>query len=93
MPRLSLTLVLSLLLLVCGLLMHFARAEQSPTQPQVYVVPIEGVIDLGLAPFVSRVLDEATRSGAAAVVLEIDASAGAWMRPCRSATHCSNRSC
>ena len=76
MPRLSLTLVLSLLLLVCGLLMHFARAEQSPTQPQVYVVPIEGVIDLGLAPFVSRVLDEATRSGAAAVVLEIDTFGG-----------------
>lgn len=76
MPRLTPTLLLSLLLLACGMLAHFARAQQSPTQQLVYVVPIDGVIDLGLAPFVSRVLDEATRSGAAAVVLEIDTFGG-----------------
>jgi len=76
MPRPSLTLMLSLLLLACGVLMHLARAQQPPTRPVAYVVPIEGVIDLGLAPFVSRVLDEATQAGAAAVVLEIDTFGG-----------------
>ncbi len=76
MPRNSMTLMLSLLLMVCGLLAHFARAQQPPTRSVVYVVPIDGVIDLGLAPFVTRVLDEATRSGAAAVVLDIDTFGG-----------------
>ena len=37
------------------------------TRPIVYVAPIEGMIDLGLAPFVRRVLDEAAAVGAAAV--------------------------
>jgi membrane-bound serine protease (ClpP class) len=39
-------------------------------------VPIEGLIDLGLAPFVRRVLDEAETAKAAAVVLEIDTFGG-----------------
>ncbi|MEF8719095.1 MAG: NfeD family protein [Candidatus Accumulibacter necessarius] len=42
----------------------------------VYVLPIEGVIDLGLAPFVARVLDEATQAGAAALILDIDTFGG-----------------
>lgn len=42
----------------------------------VYVAPIEGVIDLGLAPFVQRVIDEATEAGAAAVILEINTFGG-----------------
>jgi membrane-bound serine protease (ClpP class) len=44
--------------------------------PAVYVVPIEGMIDLGLAPFVRRVLADAQESGAAAVVLEINTFGG-----------------
>src|SRR3990172_4915073 len=39
-------------------------------RPVVYVVPITGIVDLGLAPFVERVLQEATDAGAAAVILE-----------------------
>ncbi len=46
------------------------------TRPVVYVVPIAGMIDLGLAPFVQRVLDEAAGAGAAAVVLEINTFGG-----------------
>jgi membrane-bound serine protease (ClpP class) len=46
------------------------------SRPVVYVVPIEGPIDLGLAPFVRRVLDEAARTGARAVVLEINTFGG-----------------
>ncbi len=45
-------------------------------RPVVYVVPIEGIIDLGLAPFVGRVLDEAAGAGAAAVILEINTFGG-----------------
>jgi len=42
----------------------------------VYVVPVEGVIDLGLAPFVDRVLGEAADAGAKAVILEINTFGG-----------------
>ncbi len=42
----------------------------------VYVAPVEGVIDLGLAPYVQRVIDEATAAGAAAVVLDVNTFGG-----------------
>ena len=42
----------------------------------VYVVPITGTIDLGLAPYLARVLDEAADRDAAAVVLAIDTPGG-----------------
>lgn len=45
-------------------------------RPLVYVVPIEGVIDLGLAPLTTRVLEEATQVGAAAVILEVNTLGG-----------------
>src|SRR5687768_11810341 len=61
---------------LAGLLGHFAVAQQAPAKPVVYVLKIDGVIDLGLAPFVKRVLDEATEAGAAAVILEIDTFGG-----------------
>jgi len=69
----------SLALVALGLLLpvaRFAAAPAVPAKPIVYVLPIEGVIDLGLAPFVQRVIDEATRAGAAAVILEIDTFGG-----------------
>ena len=42
----------------------------------VYVVPITGTIDLGLAPYLARVLAEAADHDAAAVVLAIDTPGG-----------------
>ena len=45
-------------------------------RPVVYVAPVEGIIDLGLAPFVQRVLDEAAQAGAVAVVLDINTFGG-----------------
>jgi membrane-bound serine protease (ClpP class) len=42
----------------------------------VYVAPIEGMIDLGLAPFLQRVLREAGEAEAVAVVLEINTFGG-----------------
>jgi membrane-bound serine protease (ClpP class) len=53
-----------------------APAHGQGARPVVYVVPVEGMIDLGLAPFVQRVLDEATGAGAGAVVLEINTFGG-----------------
>ena len=50
--------------------------DPRPGAPLVYVAPVEGVIDLGLAPFIQRVLDEAADAGAAAVVLEINTLGG-----------------
>lgn len=44
--------------------------------PIVYVVPIDGVIDLGLAPFVERTLTEAATQQAAAVILDINTFGG-----------------
>ncbi len=79
MSRRLLTWVLSLALLALGLVAHFAAAQSPPPpspRPVVVVVPIEGVIDLGLAPFVARALDAAAQAGAAAVILEIDTFGG-----------------
>jgi membrane-bound serine protease (ClpP class) len=53
-----------------------AIVAQSPTPPVVYVIPVEGTIDLGLAPFLSRTLLEAEAAGAAAVLLEINTFGG-----------------
>ena len=70
------------LALVCVVAVALGGIEASPNQlqpgaaPTVYVLPIEGMIDLGLAPFVRRVLEEAQTSGAAAVVLEINTFGG-----------------
>jgi membrane-bound serine protease (ClpP class) len=52
------------------------QSSAQQARPVVYLVPIEGVIDLGLAPFVERILDEAAVKGAAAVILEIDTFGG-----------------
>ena len=46
------------------------------TPPVVYLARIEGMIDLGLAPFVERVLEEAAAARAAAVILEINTFGG-----------------
>jgi membrane-bound serine protease (ClpP class) len=42
----------------------------------VYRVPVTGVIELGLAPFVERSIQEATRAGARAVILDVDTPGG-----------------
>ncbi len=76
MARSILNWVGSLSLIVLGFLAPFASPLAQEKRPVIYVVPIEGIIDLGLAPFVQRVLDEATEAGAAAVILEINTFGG-----------------
>lgn len=66
----------SLLAIVIAGLAAFAPARAEDKRPLVYVAPIEGIIDLGLAPFVRRVLNEAADAGAAAVILEINTFGG-----------------
>ena len=73
-PRVWLALALGLTLLGTA-----ARSgvTAAPVQgPMVYVIPIDGTIDLGLAPFVQRTLDEAVQQQAAAVILEIETFGG-----------------
>ena len=62
-------------LLVLGL---FQLTLQLPATAQqvVYRVPVEGTIELGLAPFVARAIAEATEAGAVAVVLDINTPGG-----------------
>jgi membrane-bound serine protease (ClpP class) len=67
---------LSVVGLLAGLLAGATAAPARTAPPIVYVAPIEGVIDLGLAPFVERVLSEATAAKADAVVLEINTFGG-----------------
>lgn len=51
-------------------------AQTTTTEAPVYIVSITGTIDLGLAPYLERVIDEAEAAGAAAVILEIDTPGG-----------------
>jgi membrane-bound serine protease (ClpP class) len=76
MPRWILKRVATLLLLALSFSACAIGQEKPRAAPLVYVAPIEGIIDLGLAPFVQRVLDEAAAAGAAAVVLEINTFGG-----------------
>jgi len=51
-------------------------AQSNSTRPVVYVAQVEGTIDLGLAPYIERVLQEAESNNAAAVVLQINTFGG-----------------
>ena len=53
-----------------------ASSQAQDKRPVVYVAPVEGIIDLGLAPFIQRVLNEAEQAGAVAVVLDINTFGG-----------------
>jgi membrane-bound serine protease (ClpP class) len=59
-----------------GALVLGAAAGAQDESGAVYVVPITGEIDLGLAPYLDRVLGEAADADAAAVLLEIDTPGG-----------------
>ncbi|WP_447962721.1 NfeD family protein [Nitrospira sp. Ecomares 2.1] len=67
---------LSALVIYLSVFMLVSVIQAVTPKPIVFVAPIEGVIDLGLAPFVQRVLDEATAAGAKAVILEINTFGG-----------------
>jgi membrane-bound serine protease (ClpP class) len=51
-----------------------AAAGQSTGE--VYRVPVTGVVELGLAPFIARSIEEAASAGASAVILDMDTPGG-----------------
>ena len=74
--RLPLRLLVASVALATGLAGALLHSQAQAARPIVYQVPIDGVIDLGLAPFVDRTLKDADENGAAAVILEIDTFGG-----------------
>lgn len=62
--------------LVCASFGFASFGHAQPSERQVYIAEIEGIIDLGLAPYVKRVVEEAERQGAAAVILNINTFGG-----------------
>lgn len=57
-------------------LMAGTSAAQKPDRGDVVRIPVHGVIELGLAPFVARALREADAAHARAVVLDIETPGG-----------------
>lgn len=70
--------LLGLILLLAGLTMSViaTRAQAQTENETVYIVDISGTIDIGLAPYLSRILDEASDANAAAVILDINTPGG-----------------
>ena len=64
----------SLILLAAAGIWHRPLAQVA--RPVVYVMPIDGMIDLGLAPFLTRTLRQAQQAGATALVLDINTFGG-----------------
>jgi membrane-bound serine protease (ClpP class) len=73
--RLVIRRILALSLLIAGLLTATPLAAQAESGP-VYVAPIHGPVDLGLAPYLDRVVDEARRNNARALLLDINTPGG-----------------
>lgn len=65
-----------LLIVLAGLAQWALTAAAQEPRRFVYRVVVDGTIDLGLAPFVARVLEQADREGARAVVLDINTFGG-----------------
>ena len=53
-----------------------ASPAHAQTAGVVYRVPVTGVVELGLAPFIERSLEEATAAGAVALILDMDTPGG-----------------
>lgn len=62
-----------------GIVLAALLALAAPAAAQegtVYRIPVTGTVEMGLAPFVERSLEEAEKAGAAAAVLDIDTPGG-----------------
>lgn len=53
-----------------------AAEGQDDARPTVVRVPVDGTVEMGLAPFIERALEEAAAGGARALVLEIETPGG-----------------
>jgi len=68
--------VKNFLLLIMGILLLSQAYLFGHPERDVYVVPIKGVIDLGLSSFVRRVVREAKDKGAQCIILELETFGG-----------------
>ena len=64
------------LLVSAAVLGPLAMPAQAQNRGVVYRVPVTGVIELGLAPYIERSVNEAAAVGASAIVLDIDTPGG-----------------
>jgi len=62
--------------LILSILLCFAGMGFAESSGDVYVVPIKGVIDRGIAMFVKRCVNEAEKNEAQAIIFEIDTPGG-----------------
>jgi len=67
---------LALVAAVTALVAPLSAPLAAQTDGVVYRVPVTGVVELGMAPFIERSLREAAAVGAAAVVLDMDTPGG-----------------
>lgn len=74
----ALALICVLIALAGTMVVGLARSGSAPETPTevVYRIPVTGVIELGLAPFVVRGLAEAHEAGAVVAILDIDTPGG-----------------
>ena len=61
--------------LVAGLV-GWPSGAQAQDAPRVFRVPVTGVVEMGLAPFIERAIREAEDAGVSVVVLDIDTPGG-----------------
>ena len=61
---------------VLGGVLSFPATAAGQGSEAVFRVPVTGVVELGLAPFIERAIREAEASGAEAIVLDIDTPGG-----------------
>jgi membrane-bound serine protease (ClpP class) len=59
-----------------GLLGPASEQVQGQDSGAIYRVPVTGVVELGLAPFIERSIEEATAAGAVALILDMDTPGG-----------------
>jgi len=62
--------------LILTIFLGFAVISSAESSKDVYVVPVKGVIDRGLAMFVKRCVTEAEEKAAQAIIFEIDTPGG-----------------
>ncbi|MCK5118619.1 MAG: nodulation protein NfeD, partial [Candidatus Latescibacteria bacterium] len=65
-----------IIILLCLCVVALAAFSPASAKSTVYLVPIEGTIDGGLAAFVVRAVKEAQEAGADAVVFEVNTFGG-----------------
>ena len=68
--------VACLLSLLAPSLVGQSEQSEQADRPAVVRVPVSGTVEMGLAPFIERMLEEAASSGARAVVLDIETPGG-----------------